>query len=272
MADVQFSGPIYDQPNPRPYDQPNPRPYDQPPPQVIHFDEALPPQGPNLPWFDATGKADGAMARKFIINYLTAVQSDLQRPDNSKLFDFIKVSLKPTIQASFLRDNTPTFVGVFASSVGKALYDSVQIKSFIPNLIQSIRDLSDANDLGAIAGIPFGFPDKKEVKRLMQQHIFKDLKPNGLPDNIADLLIPILLNNRDAALMTVTPPAPWSSATGYPVGSRAVNKGVTYEKMLPPTSPSANTAGTVWKKLPSGASGGGRRTRGKKGRKASRRR
>jgi hypothetical protein len=70
MADVQFSGPIYD----------------QPPPQVIHFDETLPPQGPKLPWVDATGKADGAMAKKFLLNYLTAVQSDLK---NLKIVSYL---------------------------------------------------------------------------------------------------------------------------------------------------------------------------------------
>jgi hypothetical protein len=164
-------------------------------------------------------------------------------------------------------------VGVFASSFGKALYDSVQMKTFIPNLIQSITDLSDARDLGAIAGIPFGLPDKKEAKRHIMMQDIGGIKPNGLPENVIDLLIPILFNNRDTALMSVAPAAPWSSSTGYPVGSRAINKGVTYEKLLPPTSPSANTAGSVWKKLPPGVSGGGRKTkvRRAKGRKGSRR-
>jgi hypothetical protein len=207
------------------------------------------------------------MAKKFITTYLKSIQSDLQKPENSKVFDFIKTSLKPSIEASF--NQAPPFMRTIASSAAKSLYDSVEIKTFIPNLIKNITELPDAGDLGAIAGIPFGLPHKTYVKEAIQ-NLFRDLKPDGLPDNIADIVIPILLNNRDAALINSSPPAPWSSSTEYPVGSIALNQGVKYEKVADTPSPSANTTGKIWKK----ASGGGHKTKVRrvKGRKPSRRR
>lgn len=255
MAEVKYNS--YDDSPPPPPPPPTPGPREVP------IDK-------NLPWFDATGKADGPLAKKFLVNYLTGIQSDLKRPDNAKLFDFIKTSLAANVQGAL--DRAPPFAITIGLVLGKTLHDSIQVQTFIPNLIANIKDLSNADDLGIIAGIPLGLTnDRTGAKRKLQEMLKYTIKPNGLPDNIADLLVPLLLNNAETALLTVTPAAPWSPSTGYPVGSRAVNKGVTYEKMLPPTSPSANTAGTVWKKVASGASRGGRRTRGKKARKGSRR-
>jgi hypothetical protein len=154
----------------------------------------------------------------------------------------------------------------------KTLYNSLGddfTKAWMTNLIRNVKDLSNVNEIRAIAGYPYMFSDLSSAEIQISNHALQAFNIE-LTGNMSKKAAKLLMKNRKIAFDSLptsseqasqaasgaAAPTGWKNNRDYRLGERAINQQQLYEVIKVDTGSfprqPPRLLSTLWRLVPSG--------------------